>query len=111
MTCYACASSDTLREKARVYALEQQNTDLLKIVMQLVDKRISFDARFSPEQLLLARDLEGMKDCIARDAAKRARIMIEQMLEDRRKFFHDYDLLKMHASREYWGALNKELLG
>jgi hypothetical protein len=109
MTCHRCTSPETLREKARISALEQQNTDLIAIVKELAASRVSIDVRFSPDLVAIAKHPEDMQALIARDAAKRAAILIENMLEDRRQFFYDYNLLKHHATPSHYQAVNEAL--
>ncbi len=86
--------------KARVAALEQQNTDLIKIVGKLIEGRLDF--KFMLDPTLLQLKLQDYQAFMAREAAKQAKRMIEQMLEDRKQFFQDYYLLKMTATPEYW---------
>lgn len=109
MSCYRCESPDALREKARVSALEQQNTDLIKILGKLIEGRLDFKFNLDPN--LLQLKLQDYQGYMAREAAKLAKVEIERMLEDRRQFFRDYDLLKMTATPEYWREVNKGILG
>lgn len=109
MSCCRCESPDALREKARVSALEQQNTDLIKIVGKLIERRLDFKFNLDPNMYELK--MGDYQNFMVREAAKRATVAIERMLEDRRQFFRDYDLLKLTATPEYWREVNKGILG
>jgi hypothetical protein len=108
MSCSYCTARDSLAEKARIAALEQQNTDLIAIVKQLVDKRVDFSLQVDPS--IAALHKEDYAAWLAKSTAKQTMHYIEGMLEDRRQFFHDYNLLKMYASREYYADINASLL-
>jgi hypothetical protein len=108
VTCHHCACKDEVQEKARVAALEQQNTDLIKIVGKLIEGRLDF--RFILDPSLMQLKLDDYPKHMAHDAAKKAKIMIENMLEDRKQFFHDYYLLKMTATPQYYSEVMKNKL-
>lgn len=102
MTCYHCAEPERLREKARVAALEKQNTDLIAIVNQLTKDKLWFRIELDPQDI----DKPGYRDEVAKRAGHYARFAIEDMLEDRRQLFEDYALMKLHVGPEYYQALN-----
>lgn len=110
MSCSYCTARDKLREEARIRALEQQNTDLIAIVRELMGKCLSFNIRVDPTTLMTATDRKAFENHLAKQAASMAKHSIERLLEERSHFFHDYNLLKMYASRDYYTALNEDLI-
>ncbi len=100
MTCHHCACRGEVQEKARVAALEQQNTDLIKIVGKLIESRLDF--KFMLDSTTYEARIGDYQKFMSREAAAQAKVMIEQMLEDRKQFFKDYYLLKMTATPEYY---------
>lgn len=109
MTCCTCASGDEIKEKARVSALEKQNTDLIEITRQLLQGRLQFNVAVAPDILAASADQKLRLEHLAKHSARRAVALIENMLEDRRQFFRDYDLLKMYASKEYFHRVNADM--
>lgn len=108
MSCYHCEHNDAIREKARVAALEQQNTDLIKIVGELIRARLEF--RFIKQPMQEQLRLQDYDAYLAKSASTQACAKIESMLEDRKQFFRDYYLLKMTATPEYYREINKDLM-
>lgn len=102
MSCYQCTELERLREKARVEALEKQNTDLIAIVNQLTKEKLWFRIELDPQDI----DKPGYRDEVAKNAGCYAQRAVEDMLEDRRQFFEDYAMMKLHVGSEYYQALN-----
>lgn len=106
MSCFKCDSETNLREKARVEALEKQNTDLVAIVSTLLEKQMMFRFVVDPNQEKLR--ISDYQEHLAKQSSRLAKAAIEQMLEDRRQLFYDHSLLRAYAGREYWEASNKD---
>jgi hypothetical protein len=110
VTCHHCACKDEILEKARVAALEQQNTDLIAIAMKLVESQLHFHFKLEPIAVQQQMKFNDYDAVMQKQAAKQAMHAIERMLEDRKQFFQDYYLLKMTATPEYYREFMKNKL-
>lgn len=97
MTCIYCSKQEVRDAAARLKAAEALNTDLVRIVGQLVDKHIHFDLHVETQGTAL--EAETQKREMTVSVASAAKSEIERMLSNRYELHRRIAELTMERDR------------